>query len=166
MQRSRHSRPRKHRRSRDVGLERPLRHGILLDENLLERADDSEIRKSMLELNDLIDQHVENYYNLKAFDGKQGGLEFRLAECGFGKELSTSAGEIASVLKHPKTRFAGIRHLIAAIIVKNINHRAGTQFSLLSPKISTFCQSIPPLERQAGCDEGMFALSLRGLKSS
>lgn len=111
----------------------------------------------MLELNELIDQHVENYYDLKGFEGSPGGLELRLVECGFGTDLPISAGQIVSILKNPKTRFAGIRHLIVSIIVKNIGYKAGIEFSLLSPKISTFSQSMPPVERQPGCEEGTFA---------
>jgi hypothetical protein len=158
MKRSDHSKHGKHRHFRDVDVEKPLpRTEIVLDENLIERADDSQIRKSMLELNELIDQHVENYYDLKGFQASAGGLELRLVECGLGTDLASSAGQMSSMLKSPKTRFACIRHLIAWIIVNNIGYKADIEYSLLSPKISTFFQSMPPVERQPGCEEGMSA---------
>jgi hypothetical protein len=151
MKHSNHSKHGKHRRTRETEFEKPLpRSEIVLDENLLEKADDSQIRKSMLELNELIDQHVENYYDLKGFDGSQRDLELRLVECGLGMDIS-------SILKNPKTRFAGIRHLIATIIIKKISSKAGVESSLLSPKIAAFCQSMPPVEHQPGSEEGIFA---------
>jgi hypothetical protein len=155
MKRSNRSKQGKHRHSRDIDPEKPLlRTEILLDENLLERADDSQIRKSMQDLNELIDQHVENYYHLHVFEGSQGSLERRLVECEYGLDLSVE--EMVSILKNPKTRFAGIRQLIATIIVKNINFKAGVEVSLLSSKIAAFCNSMPPIERQPGCEEGMY----------
>jgi hypothetical protein len=156
MKRSNRSRHGKHRQSREIDLEKPLdRTETTREESLIQRADDSQIRKSMQELNELIDQHVENYYDLKSFDGDQRDLALRLAECGFGTELPSTAAELASILKNSKSRFVGIRHLIAAILVNNVCFRASVECSLLSPKIAAFCLNMPPVERQPGCNEGM-----------
>jgi hypothetical protein len=157
MKRSKQSRGGRRRHSRDIDLEKssPPRPELALEENLLERADDSQIRKLMQDLSELIDQHVENYYHLQPFEGSQGSLERRLVECGY--EADPSIQEMISILKNPKTRFAGIRQLIAMIIVRNIDFKARAEVSLLPPHIAGICQSVPPVERQPGCDEGQLS---------
>jgi hypothetical protein len=78
-------------------------------------------------------------------------LERGLAECGYSNDPSVR--EMISLLHNPKTRFAAIRQVIAMIIVRNGDCKARADVSLLPP-IASFCQAIPPVERQPGCDEG------------
>ena len=161
MKRSKQSRGGRRRHSRDIDLEKSSspRPGLSLEENLLERADDSQIRKLMQDLNELIDQHVENYYHLQLLENSQGSLERRLVEFGYGADPSIQ--EMISILKNSKTRFAGIRQLIAMIIVRNIDFKARAEVSLLPPHIARICQSVPPIERQSGCEEGLLDLKSR-----
>ena len=126
-----------------------------LDETLLDRADDSQLRKSMQDLNEVIDQHVENNYHLQAFVGSRKPLEKGLAEAGYSER---SVSEVASLLINQRTRFAAIREVIARILIGNLEARCRPELSLLPPQIVGFVKSIPPVERLGGVDEGMFEI--------
>jgi hypothetical protein len=122
-----------------------------LEETLIDRADDSQLRKSMQDLAELIDQHVENNYNLNPFEGSQGSLERRLAECGYNTEPSASS--IAGLLINPHTRFVAIREVIAHIILPEDWQRGKPELSLLPFQIAGFIKMIPSTEKLAGADE-------------
>jgi hypothetical protein len=127
-----------------------------LEENLLERADDSQIRKSMQDLNELIDQHCENHYHDQAVDIAQGSLERALIEAGYDS-LSSSApsvAEFARLLHSPGARLLAIRQFIALVILSHVGWWSRAEVSLLPPQIAAFCQTIPPTERQPGSEEG------------
>ena len=126
-----------------------------LDETLLDRADDSQLRKSMQDLNEVIDQHVENNYHSQAFVGSRKPLEKGLAEAGYSEP---SVPEIASLLINQRTRFAAIREVIARILIGSLETRCRPELSLLPPQIVGFVKSIPPVERLGGADEGMFEI--------
>jgi len=127
-------------------------------ETFLDRADDSQLRKSMQNLDEIIDQHVENHYHLQAFGGSRGSLERCLVECGYN--IEPSVPEMVALLVNPRTRFAGIRQVIGMILLGNVDCRSRAELSLLPPQIVGFCQSIPPVERQPGSDEGKKATHL------
>jgi hypothetical protein len=59
-----------------------------VNETLLDRTDDSQLRTSIQELNELIDQHVENHYHLQDFEGSRGSLEQGLIACAYNTEPS------------------------------------------------------------------------------
>jgi hypothetical protein len=154
MKRSRKHRSSGHRHSSSFDTEKNLTVAPIasstLDETLLDRADDSQLRKSMQDLSELLDQHVENNYHLEAFEGSQGPLEKMLVEAGYSTEPGES--EIAALLVNPRTRFAAIREVIARILVGNLEVRSRPELSLLPPQIVGFVKSIPPVERLGGAD--------------
>jgi hypothetical protein len=127
-----------------------------IEENLLERADDSQIRKSTQDLNELIDQHCENHYHDQAVDIAQGSLERTLIEAGYDNLTSSapSVTEFARLLQSPNSRLLAIRHFIALVILSHVGWRSRAEVSLLPPQIAAFCQTIPPTERQPGSEEG------------
>jgi hypothetical protein len=157
MRRYKHLGEERRRRSRnDVEKISGSRSEAPLEENLLERADDSQIRKSMQDLNELIDQHCENHYHGQAVDSAQGSLERTLIEAGYNN-LSSSAppvAEFARLLQSPNTQLLAIRQFIALVILSHVGWRSRAEVSLLPPQIAAFCQTIPPTERQPGSEEG------------
>ena len=83
MKRSKHLAGERRRRSRNDNEKRTdSRTEAPLEANLLERADDSQIRKSMQDLHEFIDQHCENHYHDQAVDIAQGCLERARIEAG------------------------------------------------------------------------------------
>ena len=76
--------------SRGVDSEKNIRTPIVapVNETFLDRADDSQLRTLMQELNELIDQHVENHYHLQDFEGSRGSLEQGLIPCAYNTEPS------------------------------------------------------------------------------
>ncbi len=129
---------------------------ITLETNLLERADDSDIRKSMQDLNEIIDQHCVNYYHLQKLNINQGDLEHRLVECGYSSPNTSgpSVAELARLLQSPKTRIAAIHRLISQLVLSHADWRSKPEVSLLPSHITNFCQSIPPVENYPGSEEG------------
>jgi hypothetical protein len=157
MRRYKHLGEERRRRSRNDEEKRTgSRVEAPLEENLLERADDSQIRKSMQDLHELIDQHCENHYHDQAVDIAQGSLEKTLIEAGYDS-LSNSApsvAEFARLLHSPNTRLLAIRQFIALVILSHVGWWSRAEVSLLPPQIAAFCQMIPPTEGQPGSEEG------------
>jgi hypothetical protein len=157
MRRSKQLREERRRHSRnDEEKGTSSRSDAPLEENLLERADDSQIRKSMQDLSELVDQHCENHYQDQAVDIAQGSLERTLIEAGYDS-LSSSApsvAEFARLLQSPNSRLLAIRQFIALVILSHVGWRSRAEVSLLPPQIAAFCQTIPPAERQPGSEEG------------
>jgi hypothetical protein len=147
---------RKHRRRTEdeTGRIPPSRPQITLEDNLLERVDDSVVLSSMRDLNILIEGHVKASYHLHKLDESQGDLTKRLHDCGFGKSPEPSADTLASLLIDPRTRSAAIRHVIASTLLSHIDWKTPKETSLLPPQIAALCETIPPIERQFGCEEG------------
>jgi hypothetical protein len=157
MRRYKHLGEERRRHSRnDVEKRTGSRSEAPLEENLLERADDSQIKKSMQDLHELIDQHCENHYHDQAVDIAQGSLERTLIEAGYDN-LSSSApsvAEFARLLQSPNSRLLAIRQFIALVILSHVGWRSRAEVSLLPPQIAVFCQTIPPTERQPDSEEG------------
>jgi hypothetical protein len=147
---------RKHRRRTEgeTGRIPPSRPQIVLEDNLLERVDDSVVLSSMRDLNILIEGHVKNSYHLYKLDESQEDLGRRLHDCGFGKNSEPSADTLSSLLIDPRTRSVAIRHIIASTLLSHIDWKAPKETSLLPPQIAALCETIPPIERQFGCEEG------------
>ena len=103
----------------DYGSQAGARPEVKLEENLLERADDSEIRKSMQDLNEVIDLHCENYFHLKSVDVRQGGVEQSLVEIGYNflNTSGPSAAEIVPLLQNPQIRFSTVRLSVTSPII-------------------------------------------------
>lgn len=131
-------------------------NGIVLSENLLERADDSQIKQQMADLNEVIDQHCVNHYLLEPVAASQGDWEKRLNDAGYSRlnRSGPTSAEMANLLQNPRSRLAAIHHLIALVILSHIDWRTGADVSLLPPQIASFCRTIPPVEKQAGSQAG------------
>jgi hypothetical protein len=133
-----------------------VRNAVTLENNLLERADDSDIRKSMQDLNEMIDQHCVNYYHHQTLNTNQGDLEHRLVECGYNSPNSSgpSVTEFTRLLQNPRTRTVAMHRLISLLVLSHADWRSSPEVSLLPSQISNFCQSIPPVESYPGSEEG------------
>jgi hypothetical protein len=127
----------------------------------IERADDSQIKKSLLDLNELINQHVENHYHNHTFVGNQADLERELSKCGFHKGGSESAGYMTSVLIDSRTRGAGIRKLIAYVILVHSQPNSAETTSLLPGSISGISRAILQVKRRPGEEQGKFPKTRR-----
>jgi len=144
---------RRRRKEDEISRIPPSRPQITLEDNLLERVDDSVVLSSMRDLNILIEGHVKNSYHLHKLDESQGDLARRLHDCGFGKSSEPSANTLASLLIDPSTRSVAIRHIIASTLLSHIDWKTPKETSLLPPQIAAICETIPPIERQFGCEE-------------
>jgi len=122
----------------------------------IERADDSQIKKSLTDLNELINQHVENHYHNQTFTGQPAGLERELSKCGFNGAGSESAGYMASILIDPRTRGAGIRKLIAYVILAHSQPNAPKLLSLLPGSISGVSRAMLQVRRRPGEEQGKY----------
>lgn len=106
-----------HRRSRrekqEYGSEARtvIRPEVKFEENLPERVDDSEIRKSTQDLNEIIDLHCENYFHLKSVDLNPGEVEQSLMGLGYNSLSNSgpSATELVALLQNPQSRLSAVR---------------------------------------------------------
>ncbi len=127
---------------------------IALEDIPLERADDSRIRKSMQDLNELIHQHVENHYHMRHFQGRSDHLMRKLMTCGYTDGTEPSAQSLAVLLINPGTRGTAIRQIIASIIIRHIDLNSEAETSLLPGHILAFYQAISKRKRLRGEEEG------------
>jgi hypothetical protein len=130
------------------------RNETMFEENLLQRVDDSQIRKCMLDLNEIIDQHCENHYHLQILNINPRDLEQRLVGCGDNifDVSGLTVAEFANMLQSPSSRMAAIRQLIAMVLFSRVDWRSRSDVSLLPPQIAAFCQTIAPVEGQPGSE--------------
>lgn len=127
---------------------------ISMTEIPLERADDSQIKKSMTDMNELIDQHVLNHYHNQPFQGQQIDLEMAVSNCGLDGAGDMSTGYMASVLINPRTRSAGIRRLIAYVILEHSQPGADESTSLLPGNIAGVSRTMLQGKRRPGEEQG------------
>jgi hypothetical protein len=120
----------------------------------LERVDDSQIKKSMTDMNELIDQHVLNHYHNQPFHGQQIDLEMAVSNCGLDGVGDLSTGYMASVLMNPRTRSAGIRRLIAYAILEHSQPGADESTSLLPGNIAGVSRTMLRVKRRPGEEHG------------
>ncbi|RDW63373.1 hypothetical protein BP6252_10918 [Coleophoma cylindrospora] len=117
------------------------------------RADDSAIKNSLQALNALIEQHVENHYHHEVRPHIPHSLESTLAACGYGGDFSISTQEFMTILLDPKSRLAGIHQIIALVIIEHVHWRSAPETSLLPGQITSFINTLPPIQKQSGCAE-------------
>jgi len=65
---------------------------VALEDVPLDPADDSQIRKHMQDLYELIHQHAENHYSARNFEGRRQDLQLELAICGWSDGGGTAVG--------------------------------------------------------------------------
>jgi hypothetical protein len=93
---------------------------VKVEDNVPERADDSDLRKSMQDLNEIIDLHCENYYHLKLVDINPGEAEQRLVELGY-QNMNTSgpsATDLVAMLQNPRCRYSCIRMSVKPLRIR------------------------------------------------
>lgn len=141
---------------------------IALEDIPLNPADDSQIRKSMQGLHELIYQHVENHYSSWSFQGRREDLARELARGEWNDQTDPSAQTIASLLINPGTRRAAIRHIITWVILQHVDLKSDPETSLLPAHIVASGQAMLKVKRTPGEQEGkstLFPLYIRCYKS-
>jgi hypothetical protein len=128
--------------------------------DLLERADDNDIRRSMQNLCEVIDQHSENFYHMEEVDAHSAGVERHLIGIGYSElqPPGVSIQDLTRLLLDPVARFSAVRYLIALFIINNIDWKANAETSLLPPYVAGILSKIPPAEREHGSQEGLFSI--------
>ncbi|TAQ90475.1 hypothetical protein B7494_g1205 [Chlorociboria aeruginascens] len=120
----------------------------------LERVDDSQIRKSIQDLNELILQHVENHYHKRPFQGRQEDLKGQLTGLSYTDWTEPSAHIIATLLADSRTRRTAIRQVICSTILRDTGLKSSIDTSLLPNYISAFGQEALKSVKTPGEDEG------------
>ena len=136
---------------------------VPLDDIPLEPADDSQIRKSMQDLYELIHQHVENHYSARNFQGRPEDLKRQLAQRGWSDQTEPLAESITSLLINSVTRRVAIRHIIAWIIFQHIDLKNSSETSLLPSHFLASGQAMLKIKRTSREQEGNISHSGRPL---
>ncbi|PQE28127.1 hypothetical protein CJF30_00010228 [Rutstroemia sp. NJR-2017a BBW] len=113
----------------------------------VERLDDSQFRRHMQNLEELIHQHVENHYHNRAYTGRQEDLKVALTRCGYTDQSEPSSQTMAALLVNPSKRNTAIRSLLASVILKAVDLKNGPEDSLLPDVITQFYHMIPKKRR-------------------
>jgi hypothetical protein len=124
------------------------------DYSPVERLDDSQFRRHMQNLEELIHQHVENHYHSRPYTGRLVELEAALTGCGYTDQTEPSTQTMANLLVNPAKRNTAIRSLLASVILKAVDLRNGPENSLLPDVITQFYHMIPK-NRRANEKDGM-----------
>jgi hypothetical protein len=127
---------------------------VALEDIPLDPADDSQIRKSMQDLYELIHQHVENHYSSRSFQGRHEDLRRELEKCGWSDRTEPSTETIVSLLINSTTRRVAIRHIIAWVILQHVDLRSSPEMSLLPNHILASGQAMLKIKRTPGEQEG------------
>jgi hypothetical protein len=127
---------------------------VALDDIPFDPADDSQIRKSMQDLYELIHQHAENHYSARSFEGRREDLRRELAKGGWNDMTEPSAQTLASLLVNPVTRRVAIRHIIAWVVLQHIDLKSRPEMSLLPAHIVASGQALLKIKRTPGEQEG------------
>jgi hypothetical protein len=126
---------------------------VALDDLPFDPVDDSQTRKSMQDLYELIHQHAENHYNAWNFEGRREDLRHELAKGGWNDRTEQSAQTLASLLVNPTTRRVAIRHIIAWAIIQHIDLKSSPDTSLLPAHIVASGQALLKIKRTPGEQE-------------
>lgn len=125
------------------------------DYSIVERADDSQLRHEMQNLGELIYQHVENHYTTEPYPGKPQDFIVGLTKCGYSERTEPSALMLGSLLVNPKERRTAIKNLIAWVILKGVDLKGSSEYSLLPDEIISFYRSIPRGDKRSNEQDGM-----------
>ncbi|KAF3807094.1 hypothetical protein GCG54_00007350 [Colletotrichum gloeosporioides] len=126
----------------------PAGHGdnIQIDQFLLDATPDKELAGELQSLGELVQQHVENSYHSNPVQIDPHALAPSLSNLGLGELSKLSTEEIASLCIDPKTRQAGLQHVVSLAVFGSIDFKAKSRYSMLPGPIASFLQSIPPVE--------------------
>ncbi|KAB8301236.1 hypothetical protein EYC80_003123 [Monilinia laxa] len=115
----------------------------LQEYSMLERADDSQLRIHMRNLERLIHQHVENHYIMGTCPGSLHREDFTagLTKFGYSDQSNPTLFTIASLLVNPKRRQIALQSLIAWVILRGVQ-LDNCKYSLLPDEITGFYHAI------------------------
>lgn len=128
-----------------------------LDQFLPIPTSDKELISELRSLGYLIQQHVEDNYDLSPVTQSDKALSQALKELGLA---STSKGiptpeRLARLAVEPETRHATLQHIISRVLFDSISVESTGRFSMLPPSVSSFIRDMPPCEEHLGNQEGM-----------
>ena len=127
---------------------------IQLNQFLLEATPDRDIAQEVQSIGALIDQHVETYYHNRPVNTDRRTLASALAHIGFPSSTNSAqidAQSAAVLCLDPRTRQAGLRHVIMRTLFSSIDTHSPNPFMLPAP-VATFLQAIPPAESDRYAD--------------
>ncbi len=125
-----------------------------LDGFHLDRTDDSQIRKSMQDLNDLISQHVANHYNLRTFQGRHVDLEREILRCGYSDHSVPTAQTLVGLIVNPITRRPALRQLISRVILRSIELGSEDETRLLPVYVLAASQALLGVNKLPDGEQG------------
>ncbi|KAF4815786.1 hypothetical protein CGCTS75_v012890 [Colletotrichum tropicale] len=134
--------------SKALASSAPANHSdnIQINQFLLDATPDKELAGELQSLGELIQQHVENNYHSNPVQIDTHALAPSLSNLGLGELSKLSTEEIASLCIDPKTRQAGLQHVVSLAVFGSIDFKAKSRYSMLPGPIASFLQSIPPVE--------------------
>ncbi|EQB54271.1 hypothetical protein CGLO_05909 [Colletotrichum gloeosporioides Cg-14] len=137
--------------SKALASSAPANHSdnIQINQFLLDATPDKELAGELQSLGELIQQHVENNYHSNPVQIDPHALApslSSLSNLGLGELSKLSTEEIASLCIDPKTRQAGLQHVVSLAVFGSIDFKAKSRYSMLPGPIASFLQSIPPVE--------------------
>ncbi|KAF0330565.1 hypothetical protein GQ607_001969 [Colletotrichum asianum] len=134
--------------SKALASSAPANHSdnIQINQFLLDATPDKELAGELQSLGELIQQHVENNYHSNPVQIDPHALAPSLSNLGLGELSKLSTEEIASLCTDPKTRQAGLQHVVSLAVFGSIDFKAKSRYSMLPGPIASFLQSIPPVE--------------------
>ncbi|KAJ0352554.1 hypothetical protein COL154_012459 [Colletotrichum chrysophilum] len=149
--------------SKALASSAPANHSdnIQINHFLLDATPDKELAGELQSLGELIQQHVENNYHSNPIQIDTHALAPSLSNLGLGELSKFSTEEIASLCIDPKTRQAGLQHVVSLAVFGSIDFKAKSRYSMLPGPIASFLQSIPPVESRGGDKEGKFPLGFQ-----
>ncbi|KAF4845794.1 hypothetical protein CGCSCA4_v006587 [Colletotrichum siamense] len=135
-------------KSKALASSAPANHSdnIQINQFLLDATPDKELAGELQSLGELIQQHVENNYHSNPVQIDTHALAPSLSNLGLGELSKLSTEEIASLCIDPKTRQAGLQHVVSLAVFGSIDFKAKSRYSMLPGPIASFLQSIPPVE--------------------
>ncbi|ESZ94389.1 hypothetical protein SBOR_5253 [Sclerotinia borealis F-4128] len=112
------------------------------DYPIVERADDSQLRNQMQNLGELIYQHVENHTAIGPYTGTSHDFTAGLTKCGYSERTEPTASTLGSLLANSKERRTGIKSLIAWVILRGVDLKSSSEYSLLPDEITGFYRAV------------------------
>lgn len=132
------------------------------DHDILERADDSQLRNQMQDLGEHIYQHVEDHYILGSSSTRIHREDFRagLMKCGYSEQTSPSVSTLGSLLVSTNQRRMAIKSVIAWVVLRAAELDNGFEYSLVPDEVTRFYYAVCSGSKQLNERDGMYYLSL------
>ncbi|KAK8144134.1 hypothetical protein G3M48_006266 [Beauveria asiatica] len=140
-----------------------LINDMQLSQFLLEPTPDRDIAQETQSIGALIDQHVESYYHHHPIAGDPRAPASALADLGFpfSSAASLDAQGATALCLDPRSRQAGLRHVILRVLFSSIDVHSSEGPSMLPAPVVSFLRAIPPNESDRLGDPRANVLALR-----